>query len=228
MKNSSPLRAAVQATQLFDSGAPKVVVFDCDGVLFDSREANVRFYNHILARLGRPEVRPDQEDYIHMHSARESLAYLLGSGPLLDEAWRHCQSIDFRIFNRYLRKEPGLEEFLAFLRPHCRIALATNRTVSTPQILESFGLRAYFDLVVTAADVNHPKPHPESMEKILRSFQSPARHVLFIGDSQVDAMLAQNSGVIFVAYKNPELQAHVHADSFRDLQYWLAPALGAR
>jgi len=226
MNDSAPLQTPHRTDLIFEPGSPRAVVFDCDGVLFDSREANVQFYNHILTRFGRPGVRPQQQDFIHMHSARESLEYLLGPGPELEEAWRFCQKIDFRIFNKYLRKEPGLEEFLAFLRPRCRIALATNRTVSTPQLLESFGLREYFDLVVTAADVNRPKPHPESMEKILQAFGVPPRQVLFIGDSQVDALLAENTGVIFAAYKNPELTAHIHADSFRDIRRWLSQSLG--
>ncbi len=34
-------------------------------------------------------------------------------------------------------------------------------------IMERFNLDPYFEMVVTALDVKHPKPHPESVEKIL-------------------------------------------------------------
>lgn len=210
---------------LFEPGLPRVVVFDCDGVLFDSREANVRFYNLVMERFGRPPLRPDQVDYIHMHSARESLEYLLGSGPDLEAAWAFCQGLDFRIFNRYLKKEPGLDELLQYLKPRCRVALATNRTVSTQDLLASFHLDTAFDLVVTAADVTHPKPYPESMEKILKAFGVPPQQVLFVGDSPVDALLAQNTGVVFAAYKNPTLSAHIHVPSFDVLQAHLAKTL---
>ncbi len=30
----------------------QVIIYDCDGVLIDSRESNRAFYNHILARFG--------------------------------------------------------------------------------------------------------------------------------------------------------------------------------
>uniref|UniRef100_A0A832A8R7 phosphoglycolate phosphatase n=1 Tax=Desulfacinum infernum TaxID=35837 RepID=A0A832A8R7_9BACT len=212
---------------LFAPGLPAVVVFDCDGVLFDSREANIRFYNHVMERFGRPPLRTDQVDYIHMHSARESLEYLLGSGPDMEAAWAYCQNLDFRIFNRYLRKEPGLDALLHYLKPRCRIALATNRTVSTRDLLASFHLDDAFDLVVTAADVARPKPHPESMEKILKAFRTVPHHVLFVGDSQVDALLAQETGVVFAAYKNPSLRAHIHVPSFAALQVILAGSLDA-
>ncbi len=36
----------------------RAIVFDCDGVLFDSKEANVKFYSHILERVGLPPVTP--------------------------------------------------------------------------------------------------------------------------------------------------------------------------
>jgi len=34
----------------------EVVIFDCDGVLFDSREANTVFYNHILSEFQLPPM----------------------------------------------------------------------------------------------------------------------------------------------------------------------------
>ena len=57
-------------------------------------------------------------------------------------------------------------------------------------------------MVVTALDVNHPKPHPESVEKILEAFHLQRDEVLFVGDSEVDQQTAESSGVHFVAYKN--------------------------
>lgn len=227
MNHIAPRRAREMCRRepLFPVGLPSVVVFDCDGVLFDSREANIRFYNFVMERFKKPPLRPDQVDYIHMHSARESLEYLLGGGPELEEVWEFCQSLDFRIFNRYLRKEPGLDDLLRYLKPRCRVALATNRTVSTRDLLASFHLDHAFDLVVTAADVAYPKPHPESMQKILKTFGALPDQVLFVGDSQVDALLAQDTGVVFAAYKNPSLAARIHVLSFAELQAVLALSL---
>jgi phosphoglycolate phosphatase len=195
----------------------KVVVFDCDGVLLDSKSANVHFYDHILARFNRHKVRADQQEYVHMHSAQESLRYLLGDGEVFEEAWSYCQRMDFRQFHAFLRTEPGLVPFLRALQPCYRIALATNRTVSTQEVLSHFLLDQYFDQVVTAADVAFPKPHPESMERILEHFSASAEEVLYIGDSQVDEALAMATRVVFVAYKNPQLRAHMHIDHFEQL-----------
>jgi phosphoglycolate phosphatase len=195
----------------------KVVVFDCDGVLLDSKAANVRFYNHILAHFKRPAVSTEQVEYIHMHSAMESVKFLFADSTLAKEAWKYCQNMDFRQFNAYLRTEPGLIPFLQALKPSYHIALATNRTVSTPEVLADFQLTSYFDCVVTAADVAFPKPHPATMERILATFSASAGEVLYIGDSPVDEELARTTEVIFVAYKNPHLKAHFHISHFRQL-----------
>ncbi len=200
------------------SASLEVLVFDCDGVLFDSRKANTRFYSGILEHLGKPPVRPDQEEYIHMHPVRESLQYLLQCPNLFREAWKYLENFNFSSFNQYLHKEPGLEELLQLAKGSMRIAMATNRTVSTRELLVHFDLDTFFDLVVCASDVEKPKPHPEIMERILHSFSVTPEKVLFIGDSPVDEELAWSTGVFFAAYKNPRLKAHLHLNHFEDLK----------
>lgn len=203
----------------------RAIVFDCDGVLFDSKEANVKFYSHILERVGLPPVTPDQEEFIHMYPVGESLRYLMGDGERFQTAWDYLQKIDFRAFNVYLRREPGLVEILTLAKSRYKTALATNRMVSTRELLAHFDIEKFFDLVVSAADVRHPKPHPESMEKILNTFGISPREVLYVGDSAVDEALATATGVFFVAYKNESLSAHLHINHFQELHPILMNAM---
>lgn len=199
----------------------KVIALDCDGVLFDSREANIQFYNNIMEIIGHPPITQDQYEYIHMHAVRESLVYLTGGeGEDFDRAFQYFKTIDFGPFNGYLRCEPGLVPFLKLARQHFRTALATNRTVSTMELLRQFNLTEYFDLVVCASDVSNPKPHPEMMEKIFAAFNVLPEHLLYIGDSRVDEALAVATGIHFVSYKSPSLKAELHINHFEELD-WL-------
>lgn len=152
-----------------------------------------------------------------MYPVRESLRYLMGEGERFQTAWAYLQKIDFRAFNAYLRREPGLVEILTLAKSRYKTALATNRMVSTRELLAHFHIEKFFDLVVSAADVQHPKPHPESMEKILNTFGISPREVLYVGDSAVDEALAKATGVFFVAYKNESLSAHHHINHFQEL-----------
>jgi phosphoglycolate phosphatase-like HAD superfamily hydrolase len=55
------------------------------------------------------------------------------------------------------------------------------------------------------------------MERVFSTFDASPEEVLYIGDSRVDEGLALATGIYFVAYKNPELQAHIHIQHFDEL-----------
>ena len=79
------------------------------------------------------------------------------------------------------------------------------------------GLQASFDLVVTALDVEHPKPHPEALLKILDHFRLRAEDGIYIGDSKVDSEHAGAVGMKMISFRNPTLPAAYHADSFDEV-----------
>lgn len=196
----------------------KLVGFDCDGVLFDSRQANIAFYNDILERFGRPPMSPAQVDYVHSHTFREAVEYLFRESPRLPEVLDFCRTIDYRRFIPMMVEEPHLRDFLGFLRPRFLTALATNRTTTTQAVLEYHRLADQFDLVISALDVSRPKPHPEALWRILSHFDLKPEEVIYIGDSLVDEEFARNAGILLVAYRNPRLQADFYLDSFAAAQ----------
>jgi HAD superfamily hydrolase (TIGR01509 family) len=192
----------------------QLVGFDCDGVLFDSRQANISFYNAILTRFGRPPLTPDAVDYVHSHTFRESLDHIFAGFPHFEAVLAFCQTLDYRPFIPMMQEAPHLREFLGFLRPRFKVALATNRTTTTHAVLEHHRLADQFDLVICALDVSRPKPHPESFWRIFEHFRLAPEDAIYIGDSQVDEEFAANAGVPLVAYRNPGLKAAYHLDSF--------------
>ncbi|OGR26999.1 MAG: hypothetical protein A2139_03510 [Desulfobacca sp. RBG_16_60_12] len=192
----------------------KLVAFDCDGVLFDSQQANIAFYNAILTHFHRPPLAPEAVDFIHSHTVGESLDHIFQGYPDLTAVAQFTRSFDYRPFISMMVEEPFLREFLRFLRPGCYLALATNRTTTTQAVLTHHGLADDFDLVVSAQDVSRPKPHPESFVRILEHFSLSPVEAIYIGDSRVDEQFAANAGVPFVAYRNPGLTANYHLDSF--------------
>ena len=56
--------------------ALKLVIFDCDGVMFDSKDANRKYYNHLLEEFGYPLMDRQEEDYVHSHNVLDSVAYI--------------------------------------------------------------------------------------------------------------------------------------------------------
>ena len=73
------------------------------------------------------------------------------------------------------------------------------------------------DLVVTALDVERPKPHPEALLKILAGFGVRAEEGIFVGDTQVDVEHAAAVGMPLIAFRSPKLQAAYHVSSFSEV-----------
>ncbi len=192
----------------------KVVAFDCDGVLFDSRSSNIAYYNHVLEHFNFPAMDEAAIDYIHAHTVYESLAHIFPDQVNMDDIIKYCFSMDYMRFIPLMRREAHLIEFLQFLRPKFGTAVATNRTITTKAVFEHHSLQDFFDIIVSAQDVQHPKPHPESFLKIFQHFGIGPEEALYFGDSSVDQEFARNCGVKLVAFRSPHLEADYYLDSF--------------
>ena len=185
----------------------RCVIYDCDGVLFDSFAVNRRFYNHICASVGRPPLTEQELRYVHIHTVYEALHFLFGNDPALErKALDRLPAVDPQEFIPYLKMEPNLLPALQILKAAGIFrAINTNRSTSMKYIMERFDLWPHFDLVITALDVKNPKPHPESIEKILEIFHVEKNETVFLGDSEIDKQTADSAGVKFIAYKNREI-----------------------
>jgi HAD superfamily hydrolase (TIGR01509 family) len=195
-----------------------VVAFDCDGVMFDSSDANRAFYNQVLSHIGMPAMTAEQSAFAHMHTVDESLEYLIDDPGRLAEARQYRQRMSYHGFIRHMVIEPHLRALLAKLRPAFKTAIATNRTDTMDRVLEEHKLEGEFDLVVTALDVHHPKPHPEQLQVILDHFEITPDRMIYIGDSDLDARSAGAANVPFIAYRNASLPARLHIQSLRQIE----------
>ena len=199
----------------------KVVIFDCDGVMFDSKDANEAYYNQILAHFGKPPMDSQQSEYVHMHTADQSVAHLFSDDPLLEQALAYRHQISYFPFIPLMEMEPYLKAFLEYLRPTYKTAISTNRSDTMNRVLLDHGLEAYFDLVISSLDVKYPKPHPESLIKILNHFSLSPHEAIYVGDSEIDELAAKAAGIPLVAYKNRNLSAALHVEHFKGLEILL-------
>ncbi len=205
--------------------SPAGLIFDCDGVLIDSREANVAFYNLILQGLGRGPMSPEDEDYVHCQTIHSSIQRIVPENRV-EEAWQVLSQLSFSSVVHLVRLQDGLVELLKWLRQSGILcAVNTNRTNTMDLVLRHFGLEPFFSPVVTSSDVSRPKPHPESLQLILKTWNLHKQHVAFIGDSEVDQRAAQAMGVPFWAFQNPSLQADLHIPDYSTLHQQFVQAV---
>lgn len=197
--------------------AIKAVIFDCDGVMFDTTAANAAYYNRILRHCGRPALTPAQLAYCHMHTVDNALRFLFEESGQLAQAHAYRREMGYRDFLPKMIIEPHLKPVLRELRPGIKTAVGTNRLDTMAGVLEIHGLTEDFDLVVTAADVPSPKPAPDILLRVLDALGLEAGEAIYIGDSAVDEQAARSARIPLVAYRNRTLQARHHIDSLGEV-----------
>lgn len=178
---------------------PSLVIFDCDGVLFDSAPANVAYYNAVLERLGHPRLSEEWARRAHFLSSHQLYEAMFGAGSALDEAARQAgREVDYAPFYKLMRPIPDLDRVLAVLKTHYRLAMATNRGGTVRGVMREFGLDRFLELAVGAHDVPRPKPHPDMIQKCLVHFRIAPPAAVYVGDSETDHRAALAAGVQFV------------------------------
>lgn len=188
------------APGLFPQGLAGVV-FDCDGVMIDSGEANRVFYNAVLAVLGLPPMGKEEESYAFMATAMEALERMVPKerhGEIAAAAAR----VDYvRNVMPLIRLMPGFRAFIEALHARgVRLAIDTNRTsIGISRVLDFFSLPPYFDPVISASTAP-PKPSPQGAKDILRAWGAEPGQALFVGDSENDLLAARGAGMVFAGF----------------------------
>lgn len=196
----------------------RIVIFDCDGVMFDTAGINKAYYNRVLAHMGRPEMTDEEFAYVHAHTGDESIAYLFKDPESFRAAQAFRTTMNYMEFIPDMEIEPHLKPLMKALRPRYKTAIVTNRTDTMPAIMSEYDLKNDFDMVVTAWDVERPKPDPEGLIKVLDHFRLSPDEAIYVGDTHVDEAASAAAGITFVAYGNPSLSAAYHIRNLGEIR----------
>ena len=95
---------------------------------------------------------------------------------------------------------PGIPETLKALREmNLKTALCTiSGKKATKQVLDSFGLEEFFDVVVPREAVSAVKPDPIHLKVVLEALKVDAKEAVFVGDSTKDVICATHLNVLAV------------------------------
>lgn len=197
----------------------KTIIFDCDGVMFDSRNANRHYYDFLLAHFGYPGMDESELDFVHIHSVYDSVSYIFRNYPEIRDETVHAfrKENSYRPFLKYMDMAPDLIPFLEKTSRKYNLAIATNRTDTMMPLLKDFHLDGYFGKVMTADNSRRPKPAADPLLEIIEHFNCSLEEAIYIGDSKVDEETARNCGMRLIGFRNPALDAEFHVESFTDI-----------
>jgi len=183
----------------------KMVIYDCDGVIFESKKANLEYYNYILKKFNIPPVsesNPEHMKVLHTYSNDEVFKYFIQNKALQQKIIKYSKTVDYSKFYNYMEIEKNFFKCCNVLKENkIKIAVATNRSISFAGILKFFGLSKVIDDYVTTLDVKHPKPHPDMLNLLVERNNLKPFHTIFIGDSMVDFQASKSAKIKFIGYK---------------------------
>ncbi len=181
------------------ANAMRLLVFDLDGTLVDSKVDLANSVNHALTEFGLPPL-PNETVYAYVgNGATMLIRRALGSGreailpEVLDVFLAH--------YRRHLLDTtvlyPGVAESIRDRAGEYEMAVLTNKPLDmTRSLLDGLSLSRYFVDVRGGDSFENKKPHPEGLLRIMAARGSPARETLMVGDSVNDVLAGKAAGVL--------------------------------
>lgn len=91
----------------------------------------------------------------------------------------------------------------ALIQMGYKLGIIANQKLGTAERLENWGLRQYFDVIVSSAEIGYVKPDKRIFEKALEMAGCPARESVMVGDRLDNDMIpAKALGMRTVWIKN--------------------------
>jgi phosphoglycolate phosphatase len=195
----------IRTLRAFDPHSIKLVIFDLDGTLIDSRLDLVHSVNAAIRHIGKPEL-PEHIIASYVGDGAPALIQRALGGETVDEALIR-KGLEF--FLTYYREHKldhttiyeGIETALTQVRnsgngvPR-KMAVLTNKPVNPSRaIVEALGLKPYFFQVYGGNSFHTKKPDPEGARKLLSESGVQPEQAVIVGDSHTDIETGHNAGL---------------------------------
>jgi HAD superfamily hydrolase (TIGR01509 family) len=194
-----PMSESASATRFpfCKANAIRALILDCDGVLLNSGRAYYTAYERVLNEAGirtTPreiyllEGRPTGQVLSTIFAQRNMPFTESLIKDLVDRRRIYQSEIGSNFF-------PGIWNLLADFRAESyKTAVVTGSSRRSIQLVITPDLEHYFDAVITADDVTHPKPHPEPFLLAAEKLRIPASNCLVVENAPFGIQSAKAAG----------------------------------
>lgn len=190
---------------------PSAVVFDVDGVLFDTEIRIRRAWEKFSAEMGWPQVAEHYLEYVGQNRNDIAARFLNEYGPGFDGMGFLIRCTDYcrqQLEDEGIPLKPGIMDILDYLKEKgVPMALATSTSADrTARRMELTGLGPYFQAIVTGDMVSHSKPDPEIYARACRELGVDPAHAIAVEDAPNGIRSAFGAGMQVIMI--PDLVPH--------------------
>ena len=179
----------------------KLVIFDLDGVLIDSKDLHYKALNNALEKVD-PKYKISYQEHLSKYdglNTKKKLSMLTQEKGLPQDShnnvWKDKQEETFLMLENLPVNTKAINIMLYLKSEGWKIAVASNSIRET--IIKSLhGIKVLHlvDYIVSNEDVWHPKPHPEMYWKCMVALDAFPKDTIIIEDSHIGRQGALNSG----------------------------------
>ena len=192
----------------------RLLIFDLDGTLIDSKLDLALSVNHMCTTMGRTALDHDRIFSLVGQGAPVLVRRALGE-PVTDEEVQQGVQIFLQYYWEHMLDNtatyPGVAEALQALSGYS-LAVLTNKPVNFSRaILRGLGLASHFVEVYGGNSFAQKKPHPVGVFKLLEQTGTGLRESMMVGDSDTDVLTGRNAGIwtcgVKYGFGSPTLEA---------------------
>lgn len=187
----------------FEPSQIKLLIFDLDGTLIDSRLDLIHSVNAMLRHLGRTDLPGDVIASYVGDGAPTLIRRALGDPR--DESVIKAGLEHFLTYYRAHKLDhthvyDGVKDMLTVLHNsngvRRQMAVLSNKPVIPSRaIVEALGLAGFFTHVYGGNSFSTKKPDPKGAQTILKETRTRPEETLMVGDSSVDVITGRNAGL---------------------------------
>jgi HAD superfamily hydrolase (TIGR01509 family) len=187
----------------------KLIIFDLDGVLIDSKEIHFNALNLALSEFDSSFIitRDEQNSTFEGLTTRSKLDILTKTKNLPEElhhyVWKLKQAYSAALFTSVSADQELINLFKFIRSSGIKIAVASNSIRETlDSCLRSLGLLDLIDYSLSNEDVTFPKPNPEIYNRVMEYFKATPLTTVIFEDSPIGLTAAYESGAMVEPVRN--------------------------
>lgn len=200
----------------------KAVLFDIDGVLIHSFEANHKFFGNLFKKFGYDFMSKEEyENYFHLPT-KEIVRHTTKSTDEdeIHKIWKSSKDREVPYPDELLDFPKNLFETIEELSKKYTLGIATSRTLSPIEDVSALTpLSKYFKTEVLYGDTDNHKPHPEPLLLAAERLNIDPSECVYVGDSATDIISAHAAGMKAINYnKKIRKDADANISEFSKLE----------